>query len=299
MYKMVDTNLSSMKYLLNKKDTVSSEKSRKMNELRMLVTSQKIESIIDSHTNDKDIEMEVIERSVNQYILQHMYSELCDSENYNLQTTDKLYRVLNSVFLKSLEETNNEKCTRCLQMYVLMSAQDVAENLYKMEVVRPAFHKIINKQTLKSCDGDLSKVYDKIIDFIETYTSYLLNLIENREEITDFNFILNSVWSEASEQLKVNLSEIYAPGNPSVFQLRFRQTCNFLYELELRVGTSLRTHHTYKTHFANWNLSIYFEIRLLNIVDAFEKSLSDVIMSNIIEENNQIFRFVIYYITID
>lgn len=293
MYKMIDTNLSNMKYLLNKKDVMSAEKSRKMNELRMLATSQKIESILESHTNDNDIEMEVIERSVNQYILQHMFSELCDSKNYNLETTEKLYRVLNNIFLKSQQENNSEKCTRCLQMYVLMSAQDVAEDLYRVEVVRPAFHKIINGQNLKSCGGDLSKVYDKILDFIETNTSYLLNLIEKREEIKSFNFILNSVWWEASEQLKVNLSEIYAPGNPSVFQLRFRQTCNFLYELEARIGSSFRTHDTYRTHYAQWNLSVYFEIRHLEIVESYEKSLTNLISNDIVEEKSQIFRLVL------
>lgn len=290
MYKIIETNLSSLTYLLNKRVNIASEKTRKMNELRMLLTSQKIENILDSHTNDEDIEMEVVERSINQYILQHMYSELCDSQNYNLQTTEKLYRVLNNIFLKSLQEKNSEKCTRCLQMYVLINAQNIAENLYRVEVVRPYFHKVINKQTLKLCGNDLSQIYDKIMYFIDTNTSYLLNLVEKREELTGFNFIVDSVWWETSDQLKVNLSEIYAPGNPSVFQLRYQQTCNFLYELEARSGNSLHSHPTYKTHHANWNLSIYFEIRHLEIVDDYEKALLNVITKTTIDENNKLFR---------
>lgn len=282
---MIDTNLNNIKYLLNKKESVSTEKSRKLNELRMLTTSQKIENILDSQQDNDNIEMEVIERSVNQYILQHMYAELCDSQNYNLKTTEKLYNVLNNIFLNSLSERNNEKCTRCLQMYVLMNAQDIGENLYKVEIVRPSFHKIINEQTLKSFQNDLSKVYDQIIEFIEKNTSYLNNLIGKREELTGFDFVLNSVWAEANDQLKLNLSEIFAPGNPSVFQLRFRQTCNFLYELEARVGPKLRSHPSYKSHIANWNLSIYFEIRHLEIVDDYEKSLKNIISNEIFEEN--------------
>lgn len=287
---MIDTNLNSIKYLLSKKESVITEKSRKLNELRMLATSQKIENILESQKNCENIEMEVIERSVNQYILQHMYSELCDSQNYDLKTTDKLYNVLNNIFLNSLKDKNSEKATRCLQMYVLMNAQDVAENLYKLEIVRPAFHKIINDQNLKMVGNDLSKIYDQIIEFIEKNTSYLITLVNKREELTGFDFILNSVWFEANEQLKLNLSEIFAPGNPSVFQLRFRQTCNFLYDLEARVGPKLKTHITYKTHISHWNLSIYFEIRHLEIVDDYEKSLKHVITNEIFEETG-IFRY--------
>lgn len=290
---MIDTNLSSIKYLLNKKDLISSQRIRKMNELRMLATSQKIEMILETHTHENDIEMEVIERSVNQYILQHMYSELCDSENYKLNTTDKLYHVLSKAFLHSLRETNNEKCIRCLQMYMLMNAQEVAENLYRTEIVRPAFHKIINEQVLKSCGGDLSKVYDKILQFIETDTSYLLSLMKKSQELTGFDFIVNSVWIEASEQLKISLNIIYAPGNPSVFQIRFRQTCQFLEVLEVLLEDSankLYSHPSYKSHQSHWNLSVYFEIRYLEIVDVYEKSLVEYISPDIIIESSDIFR---------
>lgn len=255
---------------------IAIEKSAKMNELRMLITSQKIGTILKLHQDDNEIQMEVIERSVNQYILQKMYSQLCRGEKYSFKNTDMLYRILNKVFLKAIRDTNATRCTTCLQMYMLMNAQDVAENIYRIEIVRPTMHGIINENNLKT--KNLRYVYDDVLDFVRNRMNHLLTIIGKNHEIIGFDFVLNSVWAEVSEQLKLNLGNIYAPGNPGVFHERFRQTMEFLADFEAcfgeeRAKRAFRQSDAYRKQYQQWNLKIYFEIRQMEIVEGFEKCL--------------------------
>lgn len=292
IYKIIDTNLQSIKNLLEQKEHIASVKATKINELRILISSHKISGILELHIEDKNIDMEILERSVDQYILQQMYCQNCNIQEFTSQTnhsTDVLNQMLNNTFLNSLLQKNTEHIVRCLQMYMMMNTQNIAEQLYGQKVVRPALLKIINQEKLTSCKGDVSEIYALITDFIKSDMSYLLNIVHKSNAISGFNFLLNSVWVQVYELLKLNLATIYAPGNPHGFHLRFTQTCAFLTQFEQHFLDSsernaFRQHCTYAAHRQLWNLPIYFEIRYMEVLINLHHSLPKRINSTIFAE---------------
>lgn len=221
-----------------------------------------------------------------------MYCQNCNIQEFTSQTnhsTDVLNQMLNNTFLNSLLEKNTEHIVRCLQMYMMMNTQNIAEQLYAQKVVRPALLKIINQEKLASCKGDVSEIYALISDFIKSDMSYLLNIVHKSNAISGFNFLLNSVWVQVYELLKLNLATIYAPGNPHGFHLRFTQTCAFLTQFEQHFLDSsernaFHQHSTYAAHRQLWNLPIYFEIRYMEVLINLHHSLPKRVNSTIFAE---------------
>lgn len=94
----------------------------------------------------------------------------------------------------------------------------------------------------------------------------------SNSDINGFNFVINSFWIEVNKQLCENLQNITAPGNPELFQRRFKDTWKFLREIVSIVGDSslLKDDSSFETHLKRFNLSVYFEIRFQQIAGKFE-----------------------------
>lgn len=298
IFKVIDSNLRNIEYLLEQKEKTTFLKTSKINELRVLISSQKISHILSSYTTEHDnseqIDMEVLERSVDQYILQQMYCQNYSFKELEAQinySTNALNNILNNVFLQSLLNKNTDFIVRCLQMYMLMNNQKIAENLYSAKIVKPALQNIINENTLKSCKDNLGALYSKIIEFVNVEMKLLLSIVHKSSGISSFNFILNSVWLEVHEQLKLNMSSIYAPGNPAVFHKRFIQTCTFLSKFELlfhdnQERLTFLQHSSYTAHQMQWNLPVYYEIRHLEIVHNLEDHFKDQVTPDLFAHND-------------
>lgn len=101
------------------------------------------------------------------------------------------------------------------------------------------------------------------------------NLFYRNCDLKGFNFILNSFWLEADKQLRESLPNITAPGNPDLFQKRFKETWNFFREIALKCGSLqlLKSDDTFQEHIKRFNLPVYFEIRFQQIVAKLEEEL--------------------------
>lgn len=90
-----------------------------------------------------------------------------------------------------------------------------------------------------------------------------------------FNFIINSFWLEVDRQLRENLPNLTAPGNPDVFQKRFKETWQFFTEIARKCDNIrlLQTNKTFQEHIKRFNLPVYFEIRFQQIVTHLEEEI--------------------------
>lgn len=94
-------------------------------------------------------------------------------------------------------------------------------------------------------------------------------------DLKGFNFVINSFWVEVDKQLRENLPTITAPGNPNVFQKRFKETWQFFTEIAKKCDNInlLRTDKTFQDHVKQFNLPVYFEIRFQQIVTHLEEEI--------------------------
>lgn len=103
-------------------------------------------------------------------------------------------------------------------------------------------------------------------------------------ELKSFNFILESYWVEVDNLSREGLPYITAPGNPELFQKRFKQTWDFLTQISKKCGNKniIYTNASFQSHIKRFNLPVYFEIRFQQIAGAFESEA--IIKSNYQEQ---------------
>lgn len=94
-------------------------------------------------------------------------------------------------------------------------------------------------------------------------------------DLKGFNFIIKSFWLEVDKQLQENLPTITAPGNPDVFQKRFKETWHFFTQIAEKCNNLqlLQTDKTFQEHIKRFNLPVYFEIRFQQIATKLEEEI--------------------------
>lgn len=83
---------------------------------------------------------------------------------------------------------------------------------------------------------------------------------------------MNSFWVEVDKLSREGLPYITAPGNPELFQKRFKSTWNFLERIASKCGDDnlIQTNKSFQDHIKRFNLPVYFEIRFQQIAGQFE-----------------------------
>ncbi|XP_047104185.1 conserved oligomeric Golgi complex subunit 2 isoform X3 [Schistocerca piceifrons] len=176
---------------------------------------------------------------------------------------------LNDMFLKSLKMKDMSSIARCLRTYAALDKVHEAEMLYRKNMVAPAISSVISETAMESNIVGLNGVYNRLLDFVKVDMSNLLELTKLTRRfpaVKSFSFVLNSFWPEVEERLEMNLSSIFAPGNPDLFYKHFSETEMFMKKLEYFCGveediSKFRSHPQYQSFINKWNLSIYFQIR--------------------------------------
>ncbi|XP_047104183.1 conserved oligomeric Golgi complex subunit 2 isoform X1 [Schistocerca piceifrons] len=180
---------------------------------------------------------------------------------------------LNDMFLKSLKMKDMSSIARCLRTYAALDKVHEAEMLYRKNMVAPAISSVISETAMESNIVGLNGVYNRLLDFVKVDMSNLLELTKLTRRfpaVKSFSFVLNSFWPEVEERLEMNLSSIFAPGNPDLFYKHFSETEMFMKKLEYFCGveediSKFRSHPQYQSFINKWNLSIYFQIRFQEI----------------------------------
>ncbi|EFA11346.2 conserved oligomeric Golgi complex subunit 2 [Tribolium castaneum] len=234
-----------------------------------------IDNMIKTHEDDLFDDSVILERAVNKYSFEFNYLEafhlVSDVEEISF-VGKKLTDMVNKVFLKSVKNNDEDLILRCLQMYDNLGEQKEAEKTYQVHIVRPALRHLFTETYLETCNQDVKKIYDEALHFIDSKLITLLNVLKRNAELKSFNFILNSFWAEVDKLSRDGLPYITAPGNPELFQKRFKSTWNFLREIAVKCGDDdlIQTNKSFQNHIKRFNLPVYFEIRFQQIAGQFE-----------------------------
>ncbi|KOB68477.1 putative brefeldin A-sensitive peripheral Golgi protein, partial [Operophtera brumata] len=108
----------------------------------------------------------------------------------------------------------------------------------------------------------LEEVYDRILSLLDTKLKLLL-VVTKHSKLTflvkKYRFFINCFWCEVESRLEVNLSSIFAPGNPQIFYRRYNESLRFVRKMEEYCPDNeslkfLRATIEYKSFQKRWNL---------------------------------------------
>uniref|UniRef100_A0A336KZD7 Conserved oligomeric Golgi complex subunit 2 n=1 Tax=Culicoides sonorensis TaxID=179676 RepID=A0A336KZD7_CULSO len=200
-----------------------------------------------------------------------------------------LLEKLKECFLHSIEHHDKKSIGRCLKIYLMLNEIRNAEVTYRQFVVIPKMSNIITESNLQNDPQGLVGIYAKIIEFLETKLSILLSITSSNPNFKDFDFLINSFWTEVEQRIELSMNSIFAPGNPDQFHKKFTSTLSFLDSIQKYAKDSsvIKDHAQYKSFMDKWNLSVYFLIRFQKIGALIEtvcsKNLNELFIS---DQNN-------------
>ena len=98
--------------------------------------------------------------------------------------------------------------------------------------------------------------------------------------MSDFNFVLNSLWPELVERFESGLPQIFSAGNPDQFHNNYITIVDFIKKLEsvaaLNSSESCEEFRKVSQNFIHrWNLSVYFQIRFQEIGGPVEEACQE------------------------
>ncbi|KAF5300356.1 hypothetical protein FQR65_LT00976 [Abscondita terminalis] len=278
LYHAINHTERNFKEYLDKVQAVVNEKDYVNIKISVSTSSFYINCVIMSLENNEDIT--TLERAVNEYSFQYLYLkemglEKIILENKMQNTATRLLTLIESFFLKGLKEKDEVKILRCLQMYANLVKQSAAEECLRKNVVAPTLRTIFTPKNLDDHGQDVKPLYDQAIAFFHQEIGLLLTILNKNSDLKGFDFVINSFWIEVDKQLRNNLPNITAPGNPELFQKRFKNTWNFLEQIaNISQDKNLfKRNLSFEAHMKRFNLPVYFEILFQQISAKFESEL--------------------------
>lgn len=94
---------------------------------------------------------------------------------------------MRDTFIKSFDSQDTDQLKHILKSYVLLSRQQVVEQLFKSEYVKKYMDNYIDDSFLDSNEFKLNGVYNKVLEFLDLNNKflYLANEIKCRLVITN------------------------------------------------------------------------------------------------------------------
>lgn len=196
-----------------------------------------------------------------------------------------LLEKLKQCFLQTLEKTDKKSIEQCLKVYLMLNEVKTAEDTFRQSVVVPRMSQLICESSLQNSPQGLVGIYDKIIEFLKSKMFILLNVVNANTNLKEFDFLINSFWTEVEQRIELCMNSIFAPGNPDQFHQKFTSTLAFLDTIEQYAVNSqaFKDHSQYKSFMVKWNLMVYFQIRFQEIGATIEsvcsKNLNQLLLS--------------------
>ncbi|KAF2897808.1 hypothetical protein ILUMI_08364 [Ignelater luminosus] len=245
--------------------------------MKVLLSFRNIESVIASCGQE---DVAVLEHAVNEYSFCYLCLQEVDIDSKYIDedvmnTAAQLLESINNIFLKGIQENDEELILRNLRMYENLNKQSEAEKCVREKMVCPTLNKILTRENLNVHKQNIKILYDKSMEFLNTNLKVLLAILDRNPDMKGFNFVINSFWLEVDKQLRENLPNITAPGNPEIFQRRFKDTWLFLEQIANAANDAslLKKDPLLQAHMKRFNLPVYFEVCFQQIAAQFEAAL--------------------------
>lgn len=193
------------------------------------------------------------------------------------QIGDKLSQTLNKLLYQYLNDGSEENLLQSLMILASLDRVTETEELLRRKSVAPLLQDIINESTMQRTPNSLQGVYDKIISLLDNDLHLLMTVMQHSKLTTlnrRYRFLVNCFWCEVATRLEINLSSIFAPGNPKIFYNRYKESLSFVCRLEKYCPDDetvrfLRDTKEFKSFQKRWNLPVYFQIRFQEIAGMF------------------------------
>ncbi|XP_039960205.1 conserved oligomeric Golgi complex subunit 2 [Bactrocera tryoni] len=249
-------------------------------------TLHKIENLL-AHQLKEDLKPIDLERTALELIQLQFNQKFC-WDMLNDEQKNNSQRLQNDVFaklriffndsLKSSTSTCSELLERCLRIYITLDACQMAEQVFREDIVAPYMSATISEHCLQNSPQGLSGIYGKILNFISLHMTDLLRLTHYTDKLSGFNFLVNSFWVDVEMRLETHMSSIFAPGNSDVFYMKYKCTRDFLSKIETLLANddavkSFKEHKQTFSFQSRWNLPVYFQICFQEIAGEFETAL--------------------------
>lgn len=194
---------------------------------------------------------------------------------------ETLVRTLNELLFQFWNDGDEENLTKALLTLATLDRVGDVEKLLRKQAVAPLLQDIINESALQRNKDGLSGIYDLVLALLDTKFKLLLSITQHSKLAfldKKYRFLVNSFWCEVENRIEINLSSIFAPGNPQTFFKRYNESMEFIKKFEqycLAENTVKLFRETieYKSFKRRWNLPVYFQIRFQEIAGSYEGSL--------------------------
>ncbi|KAG1176648.1 hypothetical protein G6F70_003381 [Rhizopus microsporus] len=200
----------------------------------------------------------------------------------------KLSKALHTALLQvragELTRSTKQSLVQCLRTYALIDQTEVAEKIIKEQFVRWHLEKIIHSKILQnnktSKEDPLDDMYKKILLFASKDLQPILDITQKTLKGSNYEVLVNSLWAEITEEISKKCRAIFAPGQMTVFHKNYTTTISFISSFEglcqsRRSMVYLRHHPTYIDFMKKWQLPVYFQLKLREIVVRVEDVLND------------------------
>ncbi|CAG9855369.1 unnamed protein product [Phyllotreta striolata] len=279
LHKLINTTEASYKLMLNNlKDNNTNHNNLNL-KLGVIACSLYIDKMLKSSADSFE-DLIILDRIVGKYSFQKNYMDelnivSSDLRDIMVNVENNLLEIVNRKFLEAIKNSNEEVVTRCLRLYDNLKKQKEAQETYRIRIVKPYFQKLLTEKSLERYNQDLEKLYNEVSYFIDVEMKILLDVLEKNADLKSYNFVLHSLWREFDKQSREGLPLITAPGNPELFQKRFKSTWKILSVIAEKSHNKslLKDDSTFQDHIKRFNLPVYFEIRYQKIASDFETAI--------------------------
>nr|CAI5839567.1 unnamed protein product [Callosobruchus analis] len=277
---LIHSSEDSCKHMLDELRNNTLRRSNINLQLGITLSSLYIENLIESSSNIlKDLFL--LERLVCKYAFERNYMiglGIVSPETVSILkiVETKLLKHINDTFLAAFMNDDSEVMMCSLRMYDAMQKQKEAHDIFKQKVVKPFMEKLFTESNLDKHNNDIEQLYNEALNFMHHRMRVLCSL-QSKPDVKGFNFSLYSFWIEFDKNIRQGLPNLTAPGNPELFQKRFKATWIMLTKIAEQCGDirMVTLDNTFQEHVKRFNLPVYFEICYQKIAGELEKSISN------------------------
>ncbi|EOA29583.1 hypothetical protein CARUB_v10013037mg [Capsella rubella] len=191
---------------------------------------------------------------------------------------------LGHCFIDGLNNSDTSVIYNCLRAYAAIDNINNAEELFRTTTVAPFIHKIIAHETSADAAGasvdELENDYKQIKHFIAKDCKMLLEISStDKSGLHVSNFLANSILKEVLSALQKVKPGVFSPGRPTQFLKNYKASLDFLTYLEgycpsRSAVTKFRAEATCIEFMKQWNVGVYFSLRIQEIAGGLDSALT-------------------------
>lgn len=194
----------------------------------------------------------------------------------------RLTQILNDLLFVYLNKKDEINLLKVLIALASLDKVEGTESLIRKDVIAPLLLDVISESSLQRNNEGLHGIYKSVLSVLDNDLKLLLMIMHHPKLLSltkRYNFLVNCFWCEVESRLELNLSSIFAPGNPKIFYSRYNDSMGFISKLEgycdKEMFLLLKNTNEYKSFVKRWNLPVYFQIRFQEIAGSFETHLQN------------------------